>query len=199
MWLDEWIRGNKKKVAILVVLVLTVAFFWYLLFPYPTLNMVEFVHIEIDITLNETEPDVRVPADFGPHCAEVRILGGLVVVDNDVLSRATQVVVLIDYEMNNDNLRAFSWNGDGLKHYLIERSSTYFRLVSPVHENLTLLEIYIEGDELWIDDRTISPGQEWEGTFKYPAMDERYIVTEVVVLENVGHKIAFAKRTWPCD
>ena len=86
LWLDAWVRNNKKRSSILVVSLVIALFFWYWLLPCPTPSIIEFINTEVDITLNETRPEMRVPAHFSPHCHEVHIYGTQVGVDNDVLT-----------------------------------------------------------------------------------------------------------------
>jgi hypothetical protein len=198
--LDEWIRINKKRISVLVVVLIIVFVLWYMWFPYPTPSIVEFINVEVDITLNETEPEIRVPADFGPHCREVHLYGDRVVIDNNILDQTTEVVVRIDYEMHHHEARAFDWNlGCGIKHYLLDEKETDLELVGAANETHTMTIIHVEANDLTIDGETIPPGDVWEGTFVYPVMNGRYTVTERVVLENMGYSVAWSKRPSPCD
>lgn len=199
MWLDDWIRRNKKKFALMVPFTVIVLFFWYLLFPYPTPSIVEFINIDVDITLNETNPDVRVPADFGPHCRQVHLYGRQVVVDNNILTRATEVVMRLDYEMHHYEAKAFEWNlGCGVDHHLLERKTLDFDLVGAANGSFVMTVISIDGNDLMIEGETVTPGEVWEKTFEYSVMNGRYTVIERVVIENMGYQIAMSDRPMPC-
>jgi hypothetical protein len=199
MRIDDWVRGHKKGFAWLVVLTIVILFFWYLFLPYPTPSVVEFVYIEVDIELNETYPDVRVSANLGPHCPLVHRFGGQVAVDSDVLTLGTEVVVMIQYRLEDQVWRTFISAGGGVDHYLSEEKKTEYGLVGVADQDCVLSTISIDGNDLSIDGRTYGPGDTWRETFEYPAKDGNLNITERVVLENMGYSVAWAKTSYGCD
>jgi hypothetical protein len=196
----QWIWERKRSLAVLIVLMLIVGGIWYLWLPYPTPNRVELVHISVEITLNETNLDDRVPADFGPHCSNVHYHGGFLSIERNVYSLSTQVVVVIDYEMHHHDRSSFRWNlGDGQKEYLFEDNDVDFQLVSPVNASIGLVDVRVSNEMLTIGEAFFSQGEDWDDIFQYPIMDGRYTVTEVVNIENMGYKVAFTEKPWPCE
>lgn len=199
MRLDDWVRDHKKGFAWLIGLMVFALFFWYMVLPYPTPSIVEFVYMEVDIELNETRPDVRVSADLGPHCSKVHRYGGQVAVDSDLLTLDTEIVVMIQYRLEDQVWRAFISEGGGVNHYLSDEERTEYGLVGVANSSHVLATISVDGNDLSIGGETYGPGDTWRGTFDYSVNDNNLSITEKVVLENMGDSVAWAKRPWPCD
>lgn len=187
----------RTPLAVIAVVTLLVLVLWRALLPFPAMNRVEFVDINVDITLEGDPPDWGVPADFGPHCSPISYSGSLLVIDRAWYTRGTQVVVRIDYEMHHPG--PFAWDGGDAQHPIFsEDGSGTVDIVSPVNASLVLFRIHVSGDTLRIENETVAPGHEWRGDFTYEVNEGAYTVVERFHLENVGFKVPFLHRPPPC-